>query len=106
MKIKWSPRTREFFSFIIFKIFLIWLISGCAYEPNTIVKVLRPSNAKVSLNKKTNTSVDAKLNANLSHTAERFKKRTGPAVKIDFSNFKRNLIGLSNFEIIELLDKP
>jgi hypothetical protein len=88
------------------KIFLLWFISACAYEPKTMVKTPRAVQTKIPLNIKTTNSLESKLNVRLPNKMTPIEKRVPPIVDINFSNFKRNLIGLNKFEIIELLDKP
>ena len=93
---------------VIMKIFLLWFISACSYEPKTMVKTPRASQAKITSNIKITNSIESKLNGPFSNRMGLAKKRelALPIIEINFSNFKRNLIGLNKFEVIELLDKP
>jgi hypothetical protein len=93
---------------VIIKLFLLWFINACAYEPKTMVKTPRASQAKITSNIKITNSIESKLKVPLSNRVALVKKRGHalPIIGINFSNFKRNLIGLNKFEVIELLDKP
>jgi hypothetical protein len=101
-------KTKQSLFSIIIKIFLLWFISACAYEPKTLVKTPRTSLANKTSHIKTTNSIELKLNIPPLNNKARAEKRVPalPIIGINFSNFKRNLIGLNEFEIIELLDKP
>ena len=89
---------------LILKFFLIGVVSACTYEPKTMVKKPRASLSKVPL--KITPSIESKLNIHFANKMVRIEKKIQPIVGINFSTFKRNLIGLNKNEIIELLDKP
>jgi len=93
---------------VIINLIMLLYLSACTYEPKTIVKTPRTSQASLpSILKETN-SIKYILNVPLSNRATYKKKNVAPLpiIEINLSNFKRNLIGLNKFEITELLDEP
>jgi hypothetical protein len=73
-----------------------------------MVKTPRASPAKKTSTIKTTNSIESKLKLPLLNNSASAEKRVAarPIIGINFSNFKRNLIGLNELEVIELLDKP
>ena len=73
-----------------------------------MVKTPRASPAKKTSAIKTTNSTESILKLPLLNNSTSAEKRVAarPIIGINFSNFKRNLIGLNELEVIELLDKP
>ena len=87
---------------------MVWYISACTYDPQTIVKTPRTSQANLPTKVKGINTAKYKFITPLSNSAAEKKRELAPLpiIGINLSNFKKNLIGLNKFEITELLDKP
>lgn len=87
---------------------ILWFISACAYEPETIVKTPRNYKKTIIPVMKKSKPLELALIKNPSKELTKSTKKTLqlPMISIDLSKFKDNLIGLNNFEILELLNQP
>ena len=87
---------------------MLWCLSACTYDPETIVKTPRTSQTNLPSKLKETNSIKYKFNTPLSNSTAYKKQKLEPLpiIGINLSNFKKNLIGLNKFEVTELLDKP
>ena len=96
------------FAVIATNFLIVWYLSACTYDPQTIVKTPRASQANLPTKVKEINAVKYKFITPLSDSAADKKRELAPLpiIGINLSDFKKNLIGLNKFEVTELLDKP